>query len=130
MQGGGTELAGKRSLAPGGPRPLPTPPALGRLHLQAAARTSANKAEAANNLLTQYEALLVHLRTSGAAVNAVKPEYLLTSEAFDLVLDKRAQVALAESPEAEEELLDAWQVGGAAAWAWSPRGVRKRMRSC
>ncbi len=67
------------------------------------------------------EALLVHLRSAGAAVNAVKPEYLLTEDDFDRVLDRRAAVALAISPEAEEDLLDSWQVGqrtGALVAGW------------
>jgi len=48
-------------------------------------KPSANKAEAAQQLLLLYDAILNHLRQHGALVNAVKSEYLLEEVLLSLM---------------------------------------------
>lgn len=66
----------------------------------ASRKPSANKAEAAQQLLATYEAILAHLRAHGALVNAVKPEYLLEPVDFELLMEARSAAA-AGNPEQE-----------------------------
>jgi hypothetical protein len=66
----------------------------------ASRKPSSNKAEAAQQLLATYEAILAHLRAHGALVNAVKPEYLLEPADFELLMEARSASA-AGNPEQE-----------------------------
>lgn len=57
------------------------------------AKLSNNKKEAAEQLLAQYDAALLHLRAHGALLNAVKPEMLLDVEDFQRLLAARGNSA-------------------------------------
>lgn len=68
-------------------------------------KNSANKKEAAENLLSLFDALLVFLKSHGALLNAVKPEMLLEYEDFDRILNARSNQATA--PE-QLDAIDLW----------------------
>lgn len=73
-------------------------------------------------LLSTYEAVLQHLRASGALVNAVKPEYLLPEALFSKLLEDRSAAA-AGSQDLEDEM-DYWAAveagfGAYSAMAWN-----------
>eukprot|EP00898_Chlorokybus_atmophyticus_P004603 jgi/Chlat1/5143/Chrsp33S08970 len=81
-----------------------------------------SRKEQAMQLLGQYDRLLVHLRSCGALLNAVKPEFLLDLEDFKRVLaareqDKDKDKAVDETDIAHWRRLEGvWAHVSAAAW--------------
>jgi hypothetical protein len=85
----------------------------------ASRKPSGNKVDAAQQVLTTYEAILAHLRAHGALVNAVKPEYLLEPSDFELVMEARSAAA-AGNPE-QEAAQELWAPAELSFGAYSAR---------
>jgi hypothetical protein len=71
-----------------------------------ASRPSANKVEAAQQLVVMYDSVLRALRIQGAMLGAVKPDMLIDQADFDRLME--ARTAAAAGNEEEEEALDTW----------------------
>ncbi|GMH42128.1 hypothetical protein BSKO_10047 [Bryopsis sp. KO-2023] len=68
---------------------------------------SANKKEAAEQLLGHFDWMVTHLKSHGALLNTVRPELLLEAEDFQRIMLGRATKA---STLEEEDAIDLWKV--------------------